>query len=73
MKKRKRQPPRGNPNWARDVVARMTPEEVRRELERLRGSAALLGIRLPEPPRDTRSPIERLIDEATGYKPKGRK
>lgn len=40
------------------VVAAMSDAEVRATLERL-------GYR--QPVRDTRSPIERMIDEATGY------
>ena len=50
-------------SWARETVGAMSDAEVRYWVDRL-------GVRV-EP--DTRSPIERLVDEATGCKPKGRK
>jgi len=46
--------PKGDPNWARKAVDAMTPEEVRHWCKRL-------GVPVPA---DTRSPIERLVDEA---------
>ncbi len=45
-------------NWATDTVSKMNEEEVRFWLKRLRGEST-------QPYRLT--PIERMIDEATGY------
>jgi len=58
MKRKKATPPKGDPNWARKTVDAMTPEEVRHWCERL-------GVKVPP---DTRSPIERLVDDATGVR-----
>ncbi len=49
---------RPSKDWARKAIDGMTPAEVRHWCERL-------GVRVS----DTRSPIERMIDEATGAAP----
>jgi hypothetical protein len=68
MAKRRRRPsappPPHDPDWAKKAVDKMSEAEVRDALRRL-GHAPI------ERPRDTRSPIERMIDEATGYKSGG--